>query len=264
MGKGIFTGLPKQMLDLIKNKISAYKDEATNVKGVEAIGYDEANGKLLLKVEGADSVVPFNKGNNYLRYDEGTGYIQALNTNGVWVNICDVDTFPIEGIGVNVNWTLKIPIIFYMYTYYGKPLASTVTQYYNITCMNGVILTYTTPATGDCGSMSDKSRGYNYTLYTYIRCGEPILTFKEGLTPKNFKVSFSLSSRMRKTANGFTDYSTAGTINGYVEYTDGVLSYSPTSNAQTSSHASGSSDNTYNIYWYHECTAVSAPTLTFI
>ena len=72
MGKGIFTGLPKQMLDLIKNKISAYKDEATNVKGVEAIGYDEENGELLLKVEGADSVVPFSKGSTGRLIDLGT------------------------------------------------------------------------------------------------------------------------------------------------------------------------------------------------
>lgn len=84
MGKGIFTGLPKQMLDLIKNKISSYKDEATNVKGVEAIGYDEENGQLLLKVEGADSVVPFSSGIKEIVFNSyGIGYI--LNPNNITV-----------------------------------------------------------------------------------------------------------------------------------------------------------------------------------
>lgn len=87
----ITSGLPnietelEKKIDTFSGTVSDEADEQYTAKVTDAIAYDETNGQLLLKVDGADTVIPFSKKSNdyqYLAYLSIGGKIIWAFSNG--------------------------------------------------------------------------------------------------------------------------------------------------------------------------------------
>ena len=103
---------------------------------VDSIGYDATNKKLCLKVDGADTVVPFNS-SEYAEYEEGSVTVTHLDTSPRWTYT------------INFKHTFsRVPTVYFRPTngLFGVCAPSTLT-------------------TTKCSGYSNSDRAGSYTLY---------------------------------------------------------------------------------------------------
>lgn len=73
----------KKKIDTFSGEVTDADDEQYTAKTTDAIAYDETNGQLLLKVDGADTVIPFSKkSNDYQEYFAFLGRATTAQAQG--------------------------------------------------------------------------------------------------------------------------------------------------------------------------------------
>lgn len=229
----------------------AAKDKAGNLSVVQSFAYYQ----LTLNADGATNytsnsafiksgttvALPTGLTKTGYKADTWTGGISSITVSGngslypVWAELPQ-------------NWTLKIPISYRLN--YDNSRNSYTSDTIIISCLNNSISITGGNTPGGKASYSWIARGYYYNTYSYFTIGTPTIEYT-GAVPKDFDLTIRINSQIYDYSNWSgswaIDYGNASNKDVAINYRNGVITFSPTSETLTSSYGSSTSNDGHTL-----------------
>lgn len=119
-----------------------------------------------------------------------------------------------------------------------------------ISCLNNSISITGGNTPGGKASYSWIARGYYYNTYSYFTIGTPTIEYT-GAVPKDFDLTIRINSQIYDYSNWSgswaIDYGNASNKDVAINYRNGVITFSPTSETLTSSYGSSTSNDGHTL-----------------